>query len=159
MAKFDLTTSAVVQLESSDFHENVEDFVKGAAERGPYNRLSVAPANFGTEQVGNKVIHKHAASGVLFKAGFQMFKDTGSCKWEGVIKSGKLRLDLQGIENGFANWQVQTNKPAGQSKTVAGCLMEVDKCFSQRHLVHALKMSFTNLVLVKLTVPPPRKEK
>ena len=152
MAQFALTATSVIQLEPTDFYDNLEDFVKGAAERGPYNRLSVAPENFGTEQIGNKVIHKHAASGVVFKAGFQMFEGVGACKWEGVIKSAKLRLDLQGIENGFANWQVQTNKPAGQSKSIAGCLMQVDKCFAQRHLVHALKMSFTNLVLVKFTM-------
>jgi hypothetical protein len=152
MAQFALTSKSVDALEPADFYDNVETFVKDAAERGPYNRLSVAPANFGKEQIGNKIIHKHAASGVLFKAGFQMFKDTGACKWEGAVTSDKLRLDLQGIENGFANWQVQTNKPAGQSKTIAGCLMQVDKCFSQRHLIHALKMSFTNSKLVKLTM-------
>jgi hypothetical protein len=152
MATYALTTTAVVHEQPGDFDANVEEFVKGAAERGPYNRLSVAPANFGSEQIGNKIIHKHAASGVLFKAGFQMFQDTGSCKWEGVIKSDKLRLDLQGIANGFANWQVQTNKPQGQSKSIAGCLMEVESCFGQRHLVHALKMSFTNGKLVKMTM-------
>lgn len=151
MAKFVETNVPVVQQEPGDFNDNVVDFVKGAAERGPYNRLSVAPENFGSQQVGSKIIHKHAASGVVFKAGFQMFQAPGACKWEGVIKSGKLRLDLQGIANGFANWQVQTNKPAGQSQTIAGCLMEVESCFGQRHLVGALKLSFAKKVLVKLT--------
>lgn len=151
MATFALTNSAVLHQEPTDFYQHVEEFVKGVAERGPYNRLSVAPANFGSEQVGNKIIHKHAASGVVFKAGFQMFQASGACKWEGVVKSDKLRLDLQGIADGFANWQVQTNKPPGQSKTVAGCLMEIETCFGQRHLVHALKMSFDSVFLVKMT--------
>lgn len=70
---------------------------------------------------------------------------------EGMILGGGLRLDLQGISNGFANWQVQTNKPAGQSKTIAGCLLELDKSFSQRHVVHALKTSHTKGKLVKVT--------
>lgn len=156
MANYAVGNVAVLKQKTQDFLSEVEDFASEAAKRGPYNRLSAAPANFGSEQVetsqGTKVISRHAASGVVFKPGFQMIQGAGACKWEGQVVGSGLRLDLQGIANGFANWQVQTNKPAGQSKTIAGCLMEVDSCFSQRHLVHALKLSHENGFLVTMTM-------
>lgn len=70
-----------------------------------------------------------------------MRQGTGACKWEGMIVGEGLRLDLQGIAISCANWQLQTHKPAGQSESIAGCLMEVESCFSQRQLLHELKLS------------------
>jgi len=157
MALFEREAQAITRTNRPQVYEHVEDFVAQAASRAPHNRLSAAPANFGTVQEDNRVVARHAATGIDFKPGFQMVQDPGDCKWEGMILGGGLRLDLQGISNGFANWQVQTNKPAGQSKTVAGCRMQVDKCFSQRHLIHALKMSCDEGVLIKLTMPAPRR--
>jgi hypothetical protein len=153
MADFALGDMGVLKEKTTDFIDNVEDFVERAAKNAPYNRLAMAPANFGRVQQDNQVISKHAASGVVFKPSFQMIQGTGACKWEGQVTGGGLRLDLQGIANGFANWQVQTNKPAGQSKTIAACLMEIESCFGQRHLLHALKMSHEAKKIVRLTMP------
>jgi hypothetical protein len=153
MANFALGNANVLKQKTTDFLKNVEGFVEKAARNAPYNRLATAPPNFGKVQEGNKVISKHEASGVVFKAGFQMIQGSGSCKWEGQVVGDGLRLDLQGIANGYANWQVQTNKAAQESETIAGCLMQVNSCFSQRHLVHALKMSHNEGKIVTLTMP------
>ena len=153
MANFAVGNVAVLKQKTTDFLKNVEGFVEKAAKNAPHNRLATAPPNFGKVQEGNKVISRHEASGVVFKAGFQMIQGPGSCKWEGQVVGDGLRLDLQGIANGYANWQVQTNKPQGQSETIAGCLMEEGKCFSQRHLLHALKLSHDEKKVVTLTMP------
>ena len=60
-------------------------------------------------------------------------------KWEGQALKGGFRLDLQNIENGYANFSIQTN--GANSKTIAKCMMEVDKSFGQGQLFHALQMS------------------
>jgi len=137
----------------------VAALVETAAKNVSWNLLSQAPENFGTKTetethlgkiVSQTVKHVHAKSGVEFKAGFQMFEsDSGSQKWEGQAVAGGYRLDLQGIENGWANWAVQTN--GTNSKTVASCLMKVGCCFGQGQLIHGLKQSAERNQLCELT--------
>ena len=131
----------------------VDNLVKQAAEGAPYNLLGSAPEGFDPVEVTSgksTTVHRiHAKSGVEFKSGFLMEELEGSQKWESHASVPAYRLDLQGIENGWANWAIQTN--GKNSKTVATCLMEVNKSFGQRHLVHALKMSALNTVICELT--------
>ncbi len=137
----------------------VGDLVEKAAKNVPWNLLSSAPENFGTKTetesykgktVSQTVKSVHAKTGIEFKAGFQMFKaESGAQKWEGQATSGGYRLDLQGIDNGWVNWAVQTN--GTNSKTVATCLMKVGCCFGQGQLIHALKQSAERNQLCELT--------
>jgi hypothetical protein len=69
-------------------------------------------------------------------------------KWEGKALYGLYRLDLQSINQGWANWHIQEND-TGHS--VAVCLMEVESCFSQSQLVYALIGSAMNTQLCEMT--------
>lgn len=117
----------------------------------PWNEISVAPAGFPMQLIDGAMRPIHTGSGVNieYKAGFRMAQHPGSQKWENHCTLPGYRLDLQSIENGWANWAVQTN---GQnSHTVATCLMKVHEksdhlhripqIFSQGQLVEALKRS------------------
>jgi hypothetical protein len=138
----------------------VGDLVQTAAKNVSWNMLGTAPANFGTKTetemykgrvVSQTVKSVHAKTNIEFTAGFQMFKsDNGAQqKWEGQAVSGGYRLDLQGIENGWANWAIQTN--GSNSETVASCLMKVGCCFGQGQLIHGLIQSAERHQLCELT--------
>jgi hypothetical protein len=127
----------------------VDSLVEQAADGVGWNLLGTAPSGFQSVTTGNKVEKIHPQTGIKFKAGFQMRQQSGSQKWENHAKAGGYRLDLQGIANGWANWAIQTQ--GTNSVTVATCLMEVDSCFGQRHLVHALIQSAEQNMLCELT--------
>jgi hypothetical protein len=99
--------------------------------------------------VGDQMRPIHERTGIVFKAGFLMHETAGTQKWEGRATEGGLRLDLQSINNGWANWAVQTN--GKNSVTVATCLMAVDKSFSQSQLAHALIQSAHRNEICELT--------
>lgn len=74
-----------------------------------------------------------------------MHETAGNKKWEGHAEEGTLRLDLQSINNGWANWAVQTN--GANNVIVATCL----QCFAQNQLAHALTQSAEKLQICQLT--------
>lgn len=128
---------------------NAHELAKQAAEGVQWNRLGGAPAGFKMTNVSGRMRPVHEKTGIVFKPGFQMQEVAGNQQWEGNATSGGLRLDLQSVNNGWANWAVQTN---GQnSVTVAVCLMEVEKCFSQNQLAHGLIQSAHRVRLCELT--------
>ena len=132
---------------------DVYDLVKQAAERSPFNKMGAAPNGWSTEErtvKGNiKVFKVHVKTGIVFKSGFFMEQKSSSQKWEGSAKTIDYRLDLQSIENNWANWAIQTN--GANSKTVATCLMAVNRCFSQSHLAHSLIQSALRNQICELT--------
>jgi len=91
----------------------------------------------------------HEASKVEFKSGFQMTEEAGAQKWEGHAKSGIFRLDLQNIENGWANFSVQNN--SSNTYTLAKCMMKTNISFGQGQLVHALLQSAEQTKSCQLT--------
>lgn len=132
----------------------IPQLVAKAAKDVSWNHLS-APKNFGqqtvTDKNGTVVKNIHEASGVEFKSGFQMYQEDGQQKWEGQAKHNDIRLDLQGIENNWANWAIQIAKKGQADPTVATCLMQINIAFSQRHLVGALISSARKNMICELT--------
>lgn len=141
-----LTTGRLAQVK-----DKIPNLVARTAAGVSWNHLGSAPKNFGSKQVGNQIKSIHEASGVEFKAGFQMLQENGQQKWEGQAVDGETRLDLQGIENNWANFAIQMKEKGGGSVTVATCLMQVNMCFSQRHLVHGLLESAKSGQVCELT--------
>lgn len=144
---------------ASNVNEVVGQLVQTAAKNVPWNLLSTAPSNFGTKTetetykgkvVSQTVKNVHENTGIEFKAGFHMYETEGAQKWEGQAVAGGYRLDLQNIENGWANWAIQTN--GTNSVTVASCLMKVGHAFGQGQLIHALKQSAARNQLCELTL-------
>lgn len=121
--------------------EHAHELVRQAAEGVNWNRLGAAPAGFEMQNIDGRMKPIHARTEIQFKPGFQMTESAGTQQWEGHASVDAVRLDLQSINGGWANWAVQTN--GKNSVTVATCLMEVDKCFSQSQLAHALIQSAT----------------
>lgn len=129
---------------------NAFDLAEQAAKNVSWNRLSAAPEGFTMTQVGTQMQPIHTKTGIKFKAGFLMFKvDDRDQKWEGHATAGGLRLDLQCINSGWANWAVQTN--GKNSVTVATCLMKVGETFSQEQLAHGLIQSAERNQLCELS--------
>lgn len=128
---------------------DVADLVQQAAVGVGWNQLGAAPSGFTLTNVLGKMVPIHTRTGIRFKAGFCMYQTAGSQKWEGHATTDDYRLDLQAIDNGWANWAIQTN--GSNSRTVATCLMEVDKAFSQGQLIHGLKQSAIRNRLCELT--------
>ncbi|AYF86482.1 hypothetical protein D6Z43_04660 [Pseudomonas sp. DY-1] len=128
---------------------DVANLVAQAAVGVGWNQLGAAPQGFTMTNVNGRMLPIHTPTGIRFKAGFCMYQTAGSQKWEGHATTADYRLDLQSIDNGWANWAIQTN--GANSKTVATCLMEVDKAFSQGQLMHGLKQSAIHNRLYELT--------
>jgi len=127
----------------------IQELVAYTASNVPWNLLSTAPKNFGSKTVGTQVKSIHEASKVEFKSGFQMMEEAGAQKWEGHAKSGIFRLDLQNIENGWANFSVQNN--SSNTYTLAKCMMKTNISFGQGQLVHALLQSAEQTKSCQLT--------
>lgn len=135
----------------------VAQLVEKAAKDVSWNAAGAAPVGFQSPvetQVGNKTVtvikNIHGPTGIEFKPGFRMTEITGKQqKWEGYATAGGYRLDLQGIENGWANWAIQTN--GSNSKTVASCLMKVNATFGQGQLMHGLIQSAERRAICELT--------
>lgn len=138
-------TGGMVHLVRAD----VEDLVKQAASGVGWNRLGAAPSGFTMTEVDGKMKPIHTRTAIAFKPGFQMYQASGSQKWEGHATTTALRLDLQCIANGWANWAVQTN--GKNSVTIATCLMKLDECFSQGQLAQGLIQSADQTKLCELT--------
>lgn len=128
---------------------DVYDLVEQAAAGVGWNRLGAAPSGFTMTEVDGKMKPIHTPTNIAFKPGFQMHQASGSQKWEGHATTTALRLDLQCIANGWANWAVQTNGKS--SVTIATCLMKLDECFSQGQLAHGLIQSAHRTKLCELT--------
>ncbi len=129
--------------------DHAHDLVQQAAVGVGWNRLGAAPGGFTMQNVSGRMVPVHARTGIQFKAGFQMYEAAGQQKWEGHATANGVRLDLQAIDHGWANWAVQTN--GTNSVTIASCLMELDKCFSQTQLAHGLIQSAHRGKLCELT--------
>lgn len=129
--------------------DNVYNLVRQAAAGVGWNLLCMPTAGFTMTEVKGKMKSIHTKTGIEFKSSFLMQQVTGSQQWEGHAKVDELRLDLQSIDNGWANWAIQTN--GTNSKTVATCLMQVGKSFSQNQLAHALNQSAQRTKICELT--------
>jgi hypothetical protein len=135
----------------------VLDLVEKAAKDVSWNSAGTAPVGFQSQvevvrggHTYTETRNIHARTGIEFKPGFRMTEIPGQQqKWEGYATADGYRLDLQGIENGWANWAVQTN---GQnSKTVASCLMKTGATFGQGQLMHGLIQSAERRSICELT--------
>lgn len=112
--------------------------VKKAAEGVGWNGAGTKPSGL-----------SESYPGMSYSPSFRMEEIPGAQqKWEGHAKYNIFRLDLQAINNGFANWSVQTND---SGETVAVCLMKVGPTFSQTQLAHGLIMSAERQMLCEMT--------
>lgn len=137
MAKFNFREhKGLTAGEANAVKQNVYELVKQAAEGVSWNVLGTAPAGFTMTNIAGHMKPIHTKTEIAFKAGFLMREVQGNQQWEGHAIVGGLRLDLQSINNGWANWAIQTN--GTNSKTVATCLMSVNRSFSQRQLAKGL---------------------
>ena len=145
--------SGISATNTRSFMAELESLVNYTAAGVSWNQLGAPPSGFEGDTVKT-----HKKSGVTFSPGFQMFRSSrGDQKWEGHTPANSLapgpkwlyRIDLQAISDDGANFSMQTN--GSDSDTVAVCLMELNKSFSRRHLIHALKTSMENGQICILT--------
>lgn len=149
MAQYRFRAGKIKGGHQHDVRENVWELVAYAAANAPWNNLGEAPTGFVYKQVDGKMERVHERTGIKFRPGFKMWEDLAQQKWENHATAGGWRLDLQGIDNGWANWAIQNQ--GSNSKTVATCLMKVDQCFSQNQLAHGLIQSAARVQICELT--------
>jgi len=128
-------------------HNGITGGHRAGVEGAAWHLVSYAAANVPWNANGQRPANYPVA--LPFSASFNMGEIVGAQqKWEGYATHGGYRLDLQAINNGYANFSVQTN--GKNSVTVAVALMKTDTDFTMGQLNQALVRSVRNTQMCRL---------